>query len=281
MDLQQYAHAIAKLSPSRRAVYNALVSLGPVADEDLVEAMGGSRSKLIPRRGDLVKQGLVRAVGTRATDSGGSTTVWGLVPPAEVEQAREAKEQAGPRRLQINKWDFEDKVRVARALLRDPKVNLALQEQSKPGARRARARAHQEIERAKRERQDEIRRAEAEHSELVALLKARHHLHLYVEAVREVGFFLEAEMDREDGDRPTLIPDGAWEQVLDLLDEGTRVSQNIQERIARHIGQDVRPSVQIIESSTDAFDAARPIKVIDTSAADRVAATDGNEQPRT
>lgn len=281
MDDQQYARAVEGLSPRRRAVFNALRSIAPAADEDLVEAMDGSRSEVLPRRRELVIRGLVRAVGTRPTARGGNTTIWGIVPAGEVEEARELAEAAGPRRQQIAKWDFEDRVAFARALLRDPKVNLALQETSAPGSRRARARAHEEIERARRERSDEVRREQAERGELVAFLKARNHLQSAVDAVREVGFFLEAEMERRDDERPALIPDGAWPQVMELLDEGARISDDLYDKIARHIGHEPRLGVQIIDSGTVESDAARPIKVINASAAEPAATVDGPQQPRT
>lgn len=278
MNDHDYGRTIGRLSPSRRAVFEVIVASGPMTDEDLVEEMNASRSRVIPRRSELMQMGLVRGAGSRATASGGKTTIWEVVPPAEVEQSREIAEQRGPRRQEIARWPLEDKVRVARALLRDRKVNDALQAPagSGPGTRRARARAREEVGRDRRERTEAIKREEAANGQLVALLKAKDHLKRNVEAIREVGFFLEEEMERTAEGMESRIPDWAWPQILEILDEAVDINDSTHERIARHIGHDSRTYVQIIDGSSPEAAAARPMKVVSPpSAAEPSATTDG------
>lgn len=277
MNDQEYGGTIGRLSRSRRAVFDVLVAQGPITDDELVEITGASRSRVIPRRSELMQMGLVRGAGSRTTASGGKTTIWEVVPPAEVEQSREIAEQRGPRRQEIAKWPLEDKVRVARALLRDRKVNDALQGPagSGPGSRRARARARQEIHNDKRERSEAIKREEAAKGELVSLMKAKDHLKRNVEAVREVGFFLDEEMERGDAGMEARIPEWAWPQLLELIDESIGIDEEMYERIARHIGHEPRMNVQIIDGSSPDAAAARPVKVVSPPAADLSAITDG------
>ncbi len=275
MDEQEYGRTVQRLSPARRAVFDVIAAEGPMTDEELVEFTGASRSRVIPRRSELARFGLVRGVGSKRTAAGGKTTIWEVVPAADVEHHREVAEQRGPRRQEILKWRLEDRVRVARALLRDRAVNEALQAPGEPGSRRTRARARQEMERDRRDRAHAIRQEEAAKGELVALLKVKDHLKKNIDTVREVGYFLDEEMEREAGNVPTRIPDTAWPQILELLEQSVDVSDEIYERIADRIGHAPRANIQIIDGSSPGAAPARPVKVVSPPAPNLGAITDG------
>lgn len=64
------------LSDRQREVYDAMRLYGQAfTDKDLARFMGWERNCLVPRRGELVKKGLVRSAGTINQD-GRSANLW-------------------------------------------------------------------------------------------------------------------------------------------------------------------------------------------------------------
>lgn len=272
MNDHEYERLIAALSQSRRVVFDAVRDHGPLTDNELVEILNASRSTVIPRRSDLVHEGLVRGAGSRPSAAGkGRATIFEVVPAEEVESARKVAEARGPRRLDVKKWPFDDKVRVARALLRDPEVNEAIRTAAEPGSRRARARARQEIERGRRERAEQIRREQEEQGEFVSFLKARDHLKRNVEAIREVDIFLRREQERDEAGLSLQIPAWGWTHVLELLDESIGIAEGTYDRITLHVGSEPRSTVHIIEGDGTAVVNLKPVN----QPSDDAAATTG------
>jgi hypothetical protein len=263
MNGQQYQQLVDSLGPQQRLVLDALREHGPLTDTELVDVITQSfdlsRSTIIPRRTELVRKGLARGAGSRASAIGKRRTIFEVVPPEDVEQAQQTADDRGPRRLEVRKWPFEDQVRVAQALLRDPAVNEAIRVAAEPGSRRARARARQEAERSRRERARQIKNTSGE---LVAFLRLQDILKRNVDAVREVGFFLEDEIERDAAYQPRQIPEGIWLEILRLLEDAIGINEETYELIARHIGHSSRTSVGIVEGRLSQLAPPRPLKVV-------------------
>ena len=69
----------AKKESDKRTIINALEENGPMTDEQLVACTGIGANTLRPRRVELVRAGLVKAVGEGRTTSGHRATAWGRV----------------------------------------------------------------------------------------------------------------------------------------------------------------------------------------------------------
>ena len=66
-----------KKESDKRTILNALDENGPMTDEQLVACTGIGANTLRPRRVELVRAGLVKAVGDTWTISGRRATAWG------------------------------------------------------------------------------------------------------------------------------------------------------------------------------------------------------------
>ena len=260
METDVYNRLVGGLNASRKAVLEALREHGDMTDEELARAVGSPAGTVRARRSELVRRGLVREVGRRPTPSGRTgTRMWGIVPPDEVEQAAEDAERRGPRRLDLTKLPLDQRVDIARALLRDRDVNDELRSAAAgaPSSRRVRARARAEQERAQRERAEQIRRAQEDRSEIVAFLKAADHLKRNVEALREVGRFLDAELERYMRGDATQIPDWAWKRVLTQVDDSMEVAKLMRHRIGRELGDTDRSGVVILDGEDISIEHAK------------------------
>lgn len=285
MDNDTYRRTVDALSPSRRLVFDALESLGAATDDDLATAVGRSRSRVIPRRGDLARMGLVRETGQGTSEAGNPTAIWETVPPEDVEQLREEAEGKGPRRLSVRQWPLDERIAVARVLLREKAVYDALIAPSdEPGGRRARARARQAMEKGQRERTHEIKTRAAEGEELGHVLKAKDHLRRAIDVVRTIGFILEDERERDDAKELMLIPEWAWPQVVELLDELLSVAEQTHDRASEHIGMAPKSPMRILGGEDHDY-TIRPTKPVGPNdppeAAELAANADGPRQPRT
>ena len=69
----------AKKESDKRTILNALDENGPMTDEQLVACTGIGANTLRPRRVELVRAGLVVAVGEGRTAGGHRATAWGRV----------------------------------------------------------------------------------------------------------------------------------------------------------------------------------------------------------
>jgi predicted transcriptional regulator len=285
MDNDAYLRTLDALSPSRRMVFDALTSLGSATDDDLSRAVGRSRSRVVPRRTDLMRMGLVRETGQALSEAGRPTAVWQAVPPEDVERLKEQAEDKGPRRLSVKRWPLDERIAVARVLLRDrPVYNAIVHPDDEQGGRRARARARQAMEKDQRERTTEIKRRAADGEELVNVLKAKDHLKRAIDVVRSIGFILEDERDRDEAREPIVIPEWAWSEVVELLEELLSVSEQTFDRAAEHLGLEPRSSMLVLDGAgpQEAARPAKPVGPYDPSEADDLAASaDGPRQPRT
>lgn len=264
MNDSEYNESIGRLSPARRRVFDAFQAHGPLTDDDLVEVVGRNRSSVIPRRSDLTREGLLRGAGRRASSTGQTKmTVWEVVPPAEVERYRQIADERGPRRAEIKRWPFEDRVRVATALICDPAVVEALQASTGFTSRKARSRRRNAIDGARRARTEAIKREELAHGELLAFLKLKDHLAKEVETVEQMGLVLDDEQERLRDHLPSRIPDSGWMQILEILHRGITVTGAVYDRVARYVGAPSRPGIEIIDTDGAALlPDGMPIKVV-------------------
>lgn len=69
----------AKTKSDKRTILNALEKNGPMTDEQLVACTGIVANTLRPRRVELVRAGLVKAVGEGRTAGGHRAATWGKV----------------------------------------------------------------------------------------------------------------------------------------------------------------------------------------------------------
>ena len=89
---REAAESVAEVAGKiRRQVYNYIVSCGDdgTTDDAAEQALDLKHTTYTARRGELVKQGLVRDSGDRSkTRSGRNAALWVAVPEDEIEQAK-------------------------------------------------------------------------------------------------------------------------------------------------------------------------------------------------
>jgi hypothetical protein len=257
MEQQDYDALVAALAPAQRLVFEAIREHGPVTDEHVCELTGVAGRSVRPRRAELAKHGLVRRIRSDTADTTRRVGVWELVPPEEVESAREAAHAVGPRRRKVSDLPLEVRVRAFFALARDEAVQVAVTESKERGARRARARIRDVLrqdERARRERMAELREAEEQASSLVDFLKTRNTLKRQEEVVRATLVFLREEVERQRMFGESAIPERLWALVPGLLVEVIEACESAYEEIARHTGHPSRRQVDIELDDADVID---------------------------
>jgi predicted transcriptional regulator len=213
--------ALKGVSPKAKEVYGAFVKFGAMTDDNLVQATGIKKGTASPRRNDLVKAGLVEGVGQVATESGGKSMRWNVVPADRVEEARVAAASRGPRRKAISEYSLEDRVEVVRRLLEMEDVNKAIQNKSGRAWSRARGRRQDEKssrERERRENAAKLREAEQRGSPTAEYYKLRRALIESGDKVRAVRRLVEEELERR-AEGHQRIPVTAWSDVSDLLND--------------------------------------------------------------
>jgi hypothetical protein len=246
MNEHDHAAMIGRLAPSKRNVYDAIREHGPLDDHQLGALIDpGGTSGFRGRRGDLVKMGLVRAVGKSH-----GRKVWAVTPPAEVEAAHEAEKQTEPRRRPITDRHFPLEARV-RAFLRladDPEVQDAVKDPEGSAKRRQRSHLKAAVARntrEKRERAAELREAIDRDHPSVEAMRFRNALRDANDVIRALRALHEEERERrtlvdEDG-----VPDSEWERVLRVVEDGIRQHEEAYEVIARMINAPSRRQVDI------------------------------------
>lgn len=209
-----------KLSPAAKKVLAAFREHGAMTDDEIVERTGMVKGTASPRRGDLVKAGLVWAVNkTRPT-------VWDLVPPEEMTEARATAARQGPRKKSYDKFTLDEKLDAVRQLLDMPDVNEAIRERHGRAWGRAR-RVAQETkgarERELRELHAEIKEAERRSAPIVQFLKLKRNLIKSTESVRAVRRLVEEELERRETVTGMQIRVAQWPEVADLLTDLTEI----------------------------------------------------------
>ncbi len=82
---QAAAERVAPTAGTRRAtVLNALAEIGPATDHEVAAYLGWIRDSVGPRRGELVKHGLVVAAGIGTSPSGNPANRWRVVDQQDV-----------------------------------------------------------------------------------------------------------------------------------------------------------------------------------------------------
>jgi hypothetical protein len=201
-----------KLAPAAKKVLDAFREHGAMTDDDLVERTGLVKGTASPRRGDLVKYGMVRAVdGTRPT-------VWELVPPEQVAGHRAAAAQRGPRKKAYTKFTLDEKLDAVRQLLDMPDVNDAIRDRHGKAWGRARRVAQENKGARKRELRD-LQAQINKGAPYAEFLKLKRNLIKATEGVRAIRGLVEEELDRQGTVRRPEIPVAQWPEVTDLLND--------------------------------------------------------------
>src|SRR4051812_34152991 len=104
---------VARLSGAKRTVYDAFVKYGAMTDDELVVNSGIPKATSSPRRGDLVRLGLVECVGTVEGPTGRPVKKWGLVPAERIGEARSKAGAQRPRRRPVTSYPLETRLEMA------------------------------------------------------------------------------------------------------------------------------------------------------------------------
>jgi hypothetical protein len=224
---------IAGLSPAQRAVYDAFVTFGPMTDDELAANSAIKKGTSSPRRGELVKLGLIEAVGRVDTPSGSKATKWALVPQERVAEARSKASNQGPRRRPVTRLPLDTRLELARQLLDMDDLNDAIRNQHGRAWSRLRGRANDrrgERNREIRENDAQLREAEERGSPTAEYFKLRRILIQSNDRVHAVSRLVSEEIDRRH-DAESRIPLGAWPDVADLLNDLARSCDETNARI--------------------------------------------------
>ncbi len=230
---------VAGLSPSKRAVYDAFVSFGPMTDDELATNSDIKKATSSPRRGDLVKLGLVEAIGKVDTPNGTKAIKWALVPADRVAAARDKATRMGPRKRPISDYPLDVRLEIARQLLDMDDVNDAIRERAHGRAwSRVRGRANDrrgERNRDLRENDAALREAEERGSPVAEYFKLRRILMQSSERVMAVGRLVSDELERRTAGQ-RAIPARAWPDVADLLNDLARGCDDTNAQIREVMG---------------------------------------------
>lgn len=216
---------VAGLNVARRAVYDTFLTHGPMTDDDLAQKSGIPKPTSSPRRGDLVKLGLLEATGKVTTPRGSKATLWALVPPERVVAARAAADARGPRTRPVTDYPLDVRLEIVRQLLDMDDLNEAIRDSAHGRAwSRVRGRANDrrgERNKEIRENAARIREAEERGAPIAEYFKLRRILLQSSDRVDAVIRLVNEELDhqRAYGQR---IPIGAWPDVADLLNDLAR-----------------------------------------------------------
>ncbi len=230
---------VAKLSPAKRAVYAAFVAHGPMTDDELAAKSNIKKATSSPRRGDLVKLGLVEAIGKVDTASGQKATKWALVPADRIAAARVKASQQGPRRRPISEYPLDVRLDVVRRLLDMDDVNDAIRESAHGRAwSRVRGRANDrrgERNQQIRENEANVKEAEERGAPVAEYFKLRRILMQSSDRVLAVRRLVNDELERRSVGQQA-IPIGAWPDVADLLTDLARACDDTNARIREVMG---------------------------------------------
>lgn len=232
------AEIVAGLSPARRAVYNAFVTYGPMTDDELAVNSAIKKGTSSPRRGELVKLGLIESVGRVDTAGGSKATKWALVPHERVAEARGKASNQGPRRRPVTSLPLDKRLEIARQLLDMDDLNDAIRNQHGRAWSRLRGRANDrrgERNREIRENDALLREAEERGSPTAEYFKLRRILMQSNDRVHAVSRLVSEEIDRRHG-AESRIPSGAWPAVADLLNDLARNCDEANARIRMVMG---------------------------------------------
>jgi hypothetical protein len=231
-------NVVARLSPARRAVYDTFVRCGAMTDDDLAENSKIKKATSSPRRGELVKLGLIEAIGKVDTPSGSKATKWALVPAEHVQEARSKARDQGPRRRDVTSLRLHTRLELARQLLDMDDLNDAIREQHGRAWSRLRGRANDrrgERNRETRENDAWLREAQERGSPTAEYFKLRRILMQSNDRVRAVSRLVSEEIDRR-FDAGPRIPPAAWPNVADLLNDLARTCDETNGRIREVMG---------------------------------------------
>ncbi len=208
------------LNDDQLAIYDAIRDHGPVTDDEIVELTGIIKGTSSPRRGDLVKLGLVQHQGWGESALGNRAKVWALVPVEERAAAKERNE-GKTRRRPITTFPLNDRLEMVRQLLDMDDVNEAIRDTNGRAWARARGRSQDrqgEIKKQIRENEAALREAERLGAPLVDFYRLRRQLLQSVERVRAAENFVKEELERRNT-VGAVIPLTLWPDIADMLDD--------------------------------------------------------------
>jgi hypothetical protein len=229
----------AGLRGAKAAVLQAFQQFGAMTDDELVERTGLKKGTASPRRNDLVKLGLIWAVGQKQTETGASAAVWDLVPPDKREEAGARARERGPRTQALSDKSLEWRLHAVRQLLDMDDINVAIRDQHGRAWSRVRGRAHERRgarERERRELNAQIREAELRGSPIAEFYKLRRNLINATEGVRAVRRLVGEELDRRNAVEALRIPVAQWPHVADLLNDLAAIVEDTSSEIRDVLG---------------------------------------------
>jgi hypothetical protein len=256
MNENEYSAVVDRLPLSKRKVYEAIRDHGPLDDHKLgalIDPAGTSGFRA--RRKDLVRMGLVRAVGKAER-----RTIWALTPPSEVEAARETDKESGMRLRPLGRSHPLD-VRVS-AFLRladDPEVQDAINDPEGSAKRRQRSRLKSAVARNardRRERERELRDAIERQNPSAEAMRFRNALRDASDLIRALRALHEEELERRTLVGEHAVPDGEWERVLRAIELGIRHHEEAYEVVARMIGAPSRLNIDVELAEEDVIEEA-------------------------
>ena len=246
MDDDTYTATVAKLSPSRKVVYDAIHDYGPIDDHELGAILGtdSTQSGFTTRRNDLLKMGLVRVAFMR-----GRRRVWELTPAADVEKVRDEVAQEGPRLRVIRRFrdlPLETRFDIAMAIADDEELQDAIGDPAGSATRRQRSAYKKAVSRRDREKRRadrELRDALEQKAPGVEAMQFRKILREANDAMRAIRALYDEERERRVILGETGVSDEEWERILREIEEDIRQHEKIYEMIAALIDAPSRVQV--------------------------------------
>jgi hypothetical protein len=230
---------VAGLNTARRAVYDTFVAHGPMTDDELAARSGIPKPTSSPRRGDLVKLGLVEASGKVTTARGTRATLWALVPPDRVAAARAMADARGPRTRPVTDYPLAVRLEIVRQLLDMDDLNDAIRDSAHGRAwSRVRGRANDRRGERNRELRDNaarLREAEERGAPIAEFFKLRRILLQSSDRVDAAIRLVNDELERRYS-YGQQIPVGAWPGVADLLNDLARRCDDANAKIRQVMG---------------------------------------------
>lgn len=217
---------MSKLNPKARAVHAALAE--PGTEAQVVERTGLVSKTVGPRLSDLVKEGLIEAVGRVENHRGRKVTLYAQVSPERVEEAK-ARAHGRNRRKELRTFPLQLRKRFVRELFKDQDLVEALvaDEAADRAAIRARKAAREELRKRERRaselRQQEWTAANAQHPHL-PFWRGWRELTQGADAARILKQMLERDRHLERIGVDPLVAPGYWSDGLRHTDDLLRVS---------------------------------------------------------
>lgn len=242
-----------QLTDIQQQVLDAFRAHGPMTDATLVQKSGIDMRTASPRRRGLADRGLLEVVGEEETSPGRKSKLWGLVPEERISEVRDRASQRNKRRKTIHDYKLPDRIEMAKQLLDDKEVNAALRALDGPRTGHVRGRARERATQMEHERRmvaKQIREAQEDPTGMVEFLKCKRNLLNVTEALRGTSEFAQDEMANRAESGNLRIPEGAWPEVVSLIEDLEEMAREAREAINDVMGLG---DLEVIEVDADEY----------------------------